>query len=270
MDILGYKELVKSADSDTAYAITLITNLKDMINNCICEEFNRHPSILDSKVDYTLFSDSLCLSIPIEELKDDEITLENMYSHPILVNNMMRLFLLCRLISNIQLYSLEYGIIYRGAISVGNHYKDEHVMFSKALVDCYLAESTEAIYPRVILLFNDFLRYVPLCHQYYSLDVIEDEDFMVVDYLNRIIEFRGSEWMHTLMNTHKTFIEKNILKFKDNESLLKKYYWMMNYHHLKLGSTFDMDKFGIDNVYRDICREKFGLNTYDLFGSFEL
>lgn len=181
-------------------------------------------------------------------------------------NNYIRLWILCRLIADIQLESLQFGIIYRGAISLGNHFHSKNITFSKALIDAYLAESTEAIYPRIIILNtpeNDILELAPIIYEYFDLRVAVDDDYLFVDYLGKVVEFYdllGGDCDY--IKWHKKIIEKGIESFLNTEKILRKYAWMMNYHHSKLAPIFGTE-ICVKNELRNKVIQKLGLHLID-------
>ena len=189
------------------------------------------------------------------------------HSKKFVENNFMRLWFLCRLIADIQLESLRYGIVYRGAISLGNHFHSNNITFSKALVDAYLAESQKAIYPRVIILDtpeNDILELAPALYEYFDIRVVADEDYLIVDYLGKIIEFLGLlDADCDYIQWHKEIIEQGINNYAEDNSILSKYAWMMNYHHIRLAPIFG-EKICIQQECRNKVKEKLGLHLADL------
>ncbi len=269
MDILGYKNLVIEADKKKKTALEMIDKLEHMIKKCVngaMKDMKKH-SFFD--IEYVLFSDSLCIFAPIDEYEEGcRLDKFNGHSQKYVENNYMRLWILCRLIADIQLESLQFGIIYRGAISLGNHYHSKNITFSKALIDAYLAESTKAIYPRVIILDtpeNDILELAPISYEYFDLRVAADEDYLFVDYLGKIAEFYGLLGASCdYIKWHKNIIEKGIKDYLNTEKLLQKYAWMMNYHHSKLAPVFGKE-ICIKEELRNEVVQKLGLHLIDFF-----
>lgn len=270
MDILGYKNLVMEAEKNITEAVHIIDNIEQMIKRCIkdgIQEFSQKTPV-DFNIEYVLFSDSLCIFVPIDEHEEGE-RLQRFKGHSkkFVENNFMRLWFLCRLIADIQLESLRYGIVYRGAISLGNHFHSNNITFSKALVDAYLAESQKAIYPRVIILDtpeNDILELAPALYEYFDIRVVADEDYLIVDYLGKIIEFLGLlDADCDYIQWHKEIIEQGINNYAEDNSILSKYAWMMNYHHIRLAPIFG-EKICIQQECRNKVKEKLGLHLADL------
>jgi len=251
MDILGYKNLVAEMEQNEINALNMISRLEEMIEKCIKDNMKslvRHSSF---GVEYKLFSDSLCIFIPADESEEGEkFEIYKNHSKRYIENNYIRLWLLCNIVANIQLDSMQYGIIFRGAISFGNHFHNENIIFSKALIDAYYAESEQAIYPRVILLHNsenDILELLPVLYEYYDLKVALDDDYLFVDYLERINDFR---WLLDsdcdYIKWHKNIIQNGMKKFSNKDNLYIKYVWMMNYHNNKLVPIFGDSVFVYD------------------------
>ena len=265
MDILGYKNLVESVDKNEKKALQTIDRLEHMIKKCINNTMTRVKNYSAFPVEYILFSDSLCIFVPIDESEDDAKKREG-YSEKYLENNYIKLNMLCRLVADIQLESLQFGIIYRGAISLGNHFSSKNLVFSKALINAYLAESTKAIYPRVIILDdpeNDLLELAPLLYETFDLRLAPDDDFLFVDYLGKIEEFYGFLKADCdYIKWHKRIIEQGIKENIDKENYLKKYAWMMNYHHSKLAPLFGKDILINDDLRRTVI-QKFGPHAID-------
>lgn len=269
MDILGYKNLVAEADKDKKTALNTIDKLDHMIKKCIKGAMKQMKQYSTFDIEFILFSDSLCIFIPVDECeKGSKLDKYKGHSQTYVENNYLRLWLLCRLIADIQLESLQFGIIYRGAISLGNHFHNKNIVFSKALIDAYLAESTNAIYPRIIILDtpeNDILEFSSLVYEYFDLRVVADDDYLFVDYLGKVIEFHGLLGANCdYIKWHKNIIENGIESHLNTENLLKKYVWMMNYHHTRLVSVFGKE-ICIRSELRNNVNQKLGLHLIDYF-----
>lgn len=66
-------------------------------------------------------------------------------------NGSMECFTISKFCARLQGYALHYGLLLRGAITMGNFYIDERFVYGEALVRAYDLESTVAIYPRIIM-----------------------------------------------------------------------------------------------------------------------
>lgn len=240
MDILGYKNMVESVDSNPALAIDIMTKIEKMIKNAIKLEIKDAKKTFFFEIDYVLFSDSLCIFAPIDETEKGDIKKKYMnHSEEYIFNNYMRLYLLCNLISHIQIEALQYGIIFRGAVSIGNHFRNRNMIFSKGLVNAYLAESKEAKFPRIIILHetgNDILELAPVLYEEFEIGVCEDDDYLFVDYLGWVINYRGLIGEDCdYIKWHKDIIDKGFEKYATGSmNVLLKYGWMKNYHNNRL------------------------------------
>ncbi len=255
MDILGYKSIVDEAENNIEDAAHIIKNIDELVSDCIKKQLDR--SHKDFKTDYVIFSDSICVSIPIVKAQEDE------YMDCLAE----RLQFLTYIVANIQLYALEYGIMLRGAITIGNYFRNENIMFSKALIDAYSAESKQAIYPRVILYHESsdelLTAYVKAKITYGEfLYLQEDEDFVFVNYLANANEFYSSMFIRELVTKQRDIIEQEIIKFKDEDALLTKYAWLMNYHNTILHKKFS--DLLVGDKYRKICANRLGNSIFDI------
>lgn len=266
LDIIGFKNLVIKADQENM-AAEMIDKLETMIAKCIKEAMDIDKRGLPFDIDYQLFSDSLCIYVPIDEEEEGEkIKKYKGHSSKYIENNFLRLWMLCRIIAEIQLESLQFGIIYRGAVSLGGHFHNENITFSKALIDAYLAESTEAIYPRVIILDkpeDDILELLPVIYEDFDLRVLPDDDYLFVDYLGKVDEFSrllGPECDY--IKWHKKIIRDGIENNLEKEKYLEKYVWMMNYHHNRLTPIFG-NEICINEELRNDLSKKTGMKITD-------
>lgn len=247
IDILGYKNIVEEAEKDKENPIKTIKKLENIIQECIKEQIERFGEMDENiKFDYTIFSDCICIVTPIKyELSEDpRFTYSKDYSDDYINANQKRLYLIVLLLADIQMLALEHNIIFRGAITVGNHYSSENVMFSNALVKAYTAESKYAIYPRIILdntHDNDFLNlYQVINAMVHNGLTVRDKDIVFIDYVGRINNMRmiGPGFTERHLSYHKKFIEDNLTIYRDDKKVLKKYIWLAKYHNFKLLPQF--------------------------------
>ena len=82
-----------------------------MIKKCIKGAMKQMKQYSTFDIEFILFSDSLCIFIPIDECeKGSRLDKYKGHSQIYVENNYLRLWLLCRLIADIQLESLQFGI----------------------------------------------------------------------------------------------------------------------------------------------------------------
>jgi hypothetical protein len=118
MDILGYRNLVRSKGSESPEEIYLI--VRDSY------WFHSYSDILDIRI----ISDSIVV-ISRDDEPSSFISIAN------IANNLVDSFLLK-------------GILLRGAISYGSHFERHGITISPALIEAYELEAKEAVHPRVI------------------------------------------------------------------------------------------------------------------------
>lgn len=230
MDILGYKNLVNQAE-DSKEPTLIINTIEKIIQECIRDYIDFKNEGDDKKYSYEIFSDSVIITIPVKECDSEEEYIEHIY---------MELSLLILIICGIQITSLKYNIIFRGAVSIGNHYRSKNVMFSKALVNAYNAEKDDAIYPRIIIdkIHNEdeALRSNKLINELvYSRMLLKDKSTIFVDYIERIYQLSAISLIsRKYLEQHKELIEKNLELYRANDNVLNKYIWLAKYHNYKV------------------------------------
>ena len=127
LDILGGKNKI-CADKDNTFLNTLNMVFQDAI-----EETNflfRKETIFTK-----IFSDNILLAVEIED--NNNQTEEKISS-------------LLNLTANVVLETLRHGFLMRGAITIGDFFQNDILVYGKALVDAVEMEEKTAIYPRVI------------------------------------------------------------------------------------------------------------------------
>lgn len=126
---------IKNSENDTAFE-TL-----NKLRNSFFEPISliKQFSSAESEISFTykLFSDNLYASFPYEDESHDSFS---------------QAFIEATLFAR-SYYSvmLDNELLIRGALSFGNDYSDENMIFSIGLVKAYVLESEKAIYPRIII-----------------------------------------------------------------------------------------------------------------------
>ncbi|SHI36987.1 hypothetical protein [Clostridium intestinale] len=230
IDILGYKDLIDKAE-ESSEPLIIINKIEEIIEVCIKEYLDSKNTEDVNKYSYEIFSDSIIITTQIEHDETSEGYEEYLYKE---------MYILCLIVAGIQVQSINYNIIFRGAISIGNHYRSKNLMFSKALVNAYKSESNKAIYPRIIIdtcycndkdlksekLLNSLIR---------SGLIFKDKDIYFVDYIGRINSLRYfGDFSERNLKKHKTFIENNMKDYYNQSEVLKKYVWLASYYNYKL------------------------------------
>lgn len=248
LDILGFKNIVMSVGTDTTKAIKFIESLETIITGCInsCERY-QNGKIEGMNIEYSIFSDSVCLWSYIDEDKNYS---PGKYSHSYITKCYTAVISLCQIIANIQIRAIREGIIFRGAISVGQHYYQNHVTFSNALVKAYMAESTFSMYPRVIVFsFDDDFILTALLDALLSSGYVTEDDWLYIDYLRVLYPTLAFQYelIARELDIHKELIMKGLKDHEDNPHNLDKYVWLAKYHNSRLKSEYKDKEIEISN-----------------------
>lgn len=235
IDILGYKQLVESAEKSNE-PLKIIFNLENMISEAIEKYIESRNKYKDLQISYEIFSDSIIITSALNEDETEE-------------DMCMKIFDLALIVAGIQVQALNWDILFRGAISIGNHYRSSKVMFSKALTNAYMAEENNAIFPRVIIdtqnskdkIFNskrvlDGLLNTGLLAKY--------NDIYFIDYLGR------AKSIGILGEEHRKMIISNLDKYKESERVFEKYIWLASYYNLRVAED-DIDIIPINKTLDD-------------------
>ena len=174
------------------------------------------------------------LNKQVKEIQDCEITQFSdsvIFSLPLSADNCMKLI---EVVMNYQYKLLLEGIICRGAISFGKHYKENDFMFSQALIEAYQLESKEAISPRIIV-SNNLMELYETNDICLSMLCKERDGFYFLDYLS----CGSADETYDIL---KKFAD-NLNNYQSN--VKEKYYWLFQYWEYKYSqkSPFNIDIF---------------------------
>lgn len=149
IDIIGFKEIVKHSETDSSkleliyQVLNFMKGQKQASNYDLrlieIEEDAQKRELksfdISNKVVCTVFSDSMVISVKIDNNKYNEIV------STIVAN-----------IAHIGANLVMHGILIRGAITYGNLIHDDNgLLIGQALINAHILESKSAIYPRIIL-----------------------------------------------------------------------------------------------------------------------
>lgn len=215
LDVLGTKNTVYNSDfpNDLIESLMEVNEVKNQVNEAdmTCDGLEK-----------TIFSDSIVFSMRAG--KDG-------FSN------------LCSIVMYIYIAFLERNYFIRGGISYGQMFHHDGIAVGPALIEAYNLEQ-KAIFPRCIFnrgLFTQGakeLQKVPACIYIDTFIDISNGIFMV-DYLRdfiKILDFSEKDIV-AQMNTIKVNIERNLLEYKDDTNILKKYKWMAEYFNRTLQPT---------------------------------
>lgn len=138
IDILGFSSIIEEYDTDD-YS-NILNELHDTLEQAINISIER---MTDSKIkndlneylEYRMFSDCICISLPFIEFGNDFHIQFHSLSH---------------IVKAYQLAMIQKGFFVRGGISQGSYFSDKNMIFSGALVKAYKQEQT-SIYPVISL-----------------------------------------------------------------------------------------------------------------------
>jgi hypothetical protein len=248
IDILGFKKLILNSDHRKS-----LENIRIISESF--EVFRRNLNangIIDFTAKY--FSDNICISSSIDKVG-------------IAINYLIHA------LAEFQLFLALKNIFIRGGLSIGSHYQNENIIFSKGLIHAYLMEKEKAIFPR-ILIDNRLLKTLSrsLLEPTHKLQFIyyeETDELGFIDYLaaaglpgGPIVE------LDEKFNLHKNAIQYQLEHCKDDLHTLDKYVWLSQYHNFKLCEQWNERDFKIPREDLKIELSNFNLKFHAKTKSF--
>lgn len=212
VDILGFQRLISQDNTEAMISINIIDGHLQHVLNVLQ---NEHDKVFSTR----LFSDCMCISC--------DYTTEN-------------LFYIVFELAFIQFTMSCDGVFLRGALSRGNHFENDRMIFSKGLVNAYNIEK-KAVYPRIIIdstligpIIDDNSFYAPYYIQERTKNfIIQSPDrYYSVDYLN-ILYQEGMDQIDALQ-FHKDSIEAAVDRNYLDSRITDKYRWLAEYHNSKV------------------------------------
>lgn len=219
LDILNFKQIIQQDTYNELFA-----NLFSIVN-----AFSKmDTAFMHLKgIQTAVLSDSFIFSIPFSHDASFEKILSMVYV--------------------VQRILMENQILTRGAISVGQLYHADNVVFGPALVDAYLLQEYNAIYPRCIIQTETLRECMGTCAskvgrrtemQYFFQDT---DGFWVFDFFYKDLKTKmyadqkaGSDKTMKSIRLIKSFIEQN-LQQKHAPRVVAKYEWLKT----RLNQTLD-------------------------------
>jgi len=205
IDILGFSEVVKNQEK-AQLILNALTEIKKEIDKQFASEcFTKFQGVLDTQI--TAFSDSVVISgYPSQVMP--------VYGNACTFSRLL----------------IERGFLCRGAISVGELYHNNGILFGQAFIDAYNAEKQRAIYPRIIL-------------DKEVITLIEDSESFKNEFLNLIRNDFDNELFIDLFKFYEVFMGqgnevKNKLKEiaspqeNHDKSVAQKINWLINTYKL--------------------------------------
>lgn len=204
-DLLGAKEIISSAESETALNIISETFRRA---GEYWPHFEKIPEVLHG-IKHATFSDNIALALDLSSVPD---------RNNAIINFIKYIYLFQRL-------TLKSTYLFRGGIAIGPLYMDSNsnVVWGKALTDAYTLEGKTAIYPRVVL-----------SRQFEKIgwenipNIRKDFDgIYFVDYISPIDKV-NSNWIEKMKEKINSEFSKRMGK-TDQVGVLQKYDWLQRY-----------------------------------------
>lgn len=215
MDMLGYKDKVLKAEQEGTLDKFVAT-----VEAAMDEAIGRDKENLGWEV--RILSDSIILGLE----KNDAIDV----------------FSLLNMLVFVQAYFAFEGFTIRGAVASGWHYDSAPVIVSPALIRAHQAESTIALYPRIILT-DEIRRELALCAEeegkayargpYLTSDIVwvDDDGQTFINYLSI---FESCEYPHEkfrCLEMHKSLVDREISDWRGDPRIFTKLRWLAQYHN---------------------------------------
>lgn len=228
LDLLGFKNMV----SQSVLNQDILNNLNRALNyigSMQHDNYNGMLPMVDLGKQVTAFSDSIVISY--------DTSMPGGGFHVL-----MDLVYICNDLLGI-------GIPVRGGVTVGLLIHDEQKCFGPAMVEAYLMESKEAIYPRIIIDQNvlqyDLLKpgganTVEYEAEYLSGIIKRDyrDRQLFLDYMKQCNEFDEPKVYNDYILRTKEFIIRNLNVHANNENLRSKYEWLRWYYNETITAVY--------------------------------
>lgn len=227
IDMLGFSKRVEESIGDWELFKTLRDNL--------CSEVTTANHTRPDEVRSYQFSDSIVIST-----RNDQQGLKEIIQSAYLICDKL----------------LYYQILTRGGITKGKIYDDSKVIFGPGLIRAYRIEKDIAIYPRIVMDRCIYREVKKISYNEshfrrdfdarYHLDILKLGPFWYGNLGDVSVGYNGapimSETKEGWLRMIKQFIEEQLVKQKDNTSIVNKYVWMAMYFNsfLRKSDTFDI------------------------------
>lgn len=244
IDILGFGNFVKQSDADA------INRVLDAV------EKSTSPVHLDDVVKKDDHAEVVSFSDSIVRIRKIETKANQQYPMGLLFQELISLV-------HAQGELIDFDIIIRGAVSVGDIYISGCRVFGPGLIEAYELESKYALYPRIIIdphLIQEYKMNKLLKAKWHSVeDELEivgsllrqgDDGMWFIDYATALEqELNEPEMYPIFLRRHREVILSGAKNHAKLNAILSKFVWMANYHnqiisnmHDKAFETYDLDK----------------------------
>lgn len=235
IDILGFSDFVKQSDADS------INRVLDAVHK------ETSPLILDEDAEKDDHAEVISFSDSIVRIRRIETEKNQKYPMGLLFEELLSLV-------HAQGKLIDFNIIIRGGVSVGDIYISGGRVFGPGLIQAYELESKYALYPRIIidpLLIQEHKSDKLLKAKWHSVeDELEimgrllrqgDDGMWFIDYVAALEgELDEHEMYPIFLRRHREVILAGAQKHSQLNAILSKFVWMANYHN-QIVSNLDED-----------------------------
>lgn len=224
-DILGFKDIIDKLTCDEIYKLLEIFRYFTLPKDSLSKEV-----IAAREIGIFNFSDSIIRVLPI----DNKSNLQ--YPEGIIFHELIDLI-------HIQGELIDKGILIRGAITLGNVFHSEEIVYGPGIIDAYFLEKEKAKNPR-ILVHKELItsiRETPLLKALHhdaayeeeavrKLLQVDSDGHLFIDYLKIMADEIEDLYNYGLfLQKHKEIIETGLVS-KDDK-IRKKHQWLKKYHN---------------------------------------
>lgn len=273
IDILGFKEIVRSSEKDSSKIEFLYSVLDYLKSWEISENWNLQLVEIEEdaqkkgvenfdirgKTNTTAFSDSIVVSVKVENNVNE-------MASTLIVN-----------LAYIGAILFEKGILFRGGITIGNLiHNEEGTVFGQGLIEAYQLESNNAKFPRIIL--SDKLIHklnYPLetkhnrypYHQYLERYTDGCVGFHQMIYFQVIESWTGmtNDKLKDSLDKIRKVIVKGLDTSFENPRVYEKYKWLKTqYNKLIILNDFDFETKTHENIKLKIRELNEGISGHNV------
>jgi hypothetical protein len=224
VDFLGYSEYIEDAFKEPGRGEKELMRLRGALD--VAYSYLKQRSTQETfggplDLQVRTFTDNLIIGCPIPEGEDSfwpRIQIESVITY----------------VGEVQAQLARDGYFIRGAISVGELYIDEDIVFGPALMEAHRAEQQLAVFPRVILCGSAEEPFTEREVDRKVSDVLVDSDQRIfIDFLEStvMIAYPDDRPFTEFLEGHKAAVMANLKKFADKPYIRAKYEWAATYHN---------------------------------------
>lgn len=234
IDILGFGDFVRQSDAKT------INRVLDAV------EKSASPVLLGDVVKKDDHAEVVSFSDSIVRIRKIETKANQQYPIGLLFQELISLV-------HAQGELIDFDIIIRGGVSVGDIYISGGRVFGPGLIEAYELESKYALYPRIIIdprLIQEYKTNKLLKANWHSVeDELEivgsllrqgDDGMWFIDYVAALEQELDEPEMYPIfLRRHREVILSGAKNHAKLNSILSKFVWMANYHNQIISSLHD-------------------------------